>query len=245
MKRFSFVFAVILILTLCTLRSAPCATVNFTASWTAPTTNADGTPLTDLAGYNLYRTDGARTKLNSSLITTTSFPFSLNLLASDPYVCLHRGGHEQQRIGGQQRGDLCIHASGYDAAGCAEEPADPKAVRSVMRKIAFGILILMIVSAVLAEVPPVKGAKLVGTFVKGKIMDYQDGTYTVGIFFHGYSTTELVLYLSTSPDNPNIISREVYLAKTATAKYWWQDFETFNLYFVPLSGNLIEVWIFP
>lgn len=89
MKRFSFVFAVILILTLCTLRSAPCATVNFTASWTAPTTNADGTPLTDLAGYNLYRTDGARTKLNSSLITTTSFPFSLNLLASGTltFVC--------------------------------------------------------------------------------------------------------------------------------------------------------------
>src|SRR4030042_1896878 len=28
--------------------------VDFTLSWDAPTTNADGTPLTDLAGYKVY-----------------------------------------------------------------------------------------------------------------------------------------------------------------------------------------------
>lgn len=46
-------------------------TIPLKATWTAPTTNADGTPLTDLDHYNLYRTDGSRVKINSSNIATT------------------------------------------------------------------------------------------------------------------------------------------------------------------------------
>jgi hypothetical protein len=48
------------------------ATINLKATWTNPTTNTDGSRLTDLAGFNLYRTDGTRTKINTSLIPTTS-----------------------------------------------------------------------------------------------------------------------------------------------------------------------------
>ena len=47
------------------------ATINLKATWTNPTTNTDGSQLTDLAGFNLYRTDGTRTKINTSLIPTT------------------------------------------------------------------------------------------------------------------------------------------------------------------------------
>ncbi len=84
MKRFSFVMAAILILTLCTMHSAPCAALSLTASWTAPTTNADGTALTDLASYNLYRTDGTRTKINTSPIAVpaTSYSFSVTVSGS-------------------------------------------------------------------------------------------------------------------------------------------------------------------
>jgi hypothetical protein len=47
------------------------ATINLKATWTNPTTNTDGSQLTDLAGFNLYRTDGTRTKINTSLIPAT------------------------------------------------------------------------------------------------------------------------------------------------------------------------------
>jgi len=47
------------------------ATINLKATWTNPTTTTDGSQLTDLAGFNLYRTDGTRTKINTSLIPTT------------------------------------------------------------------------------------------------------------------------------------------------------------------------------
>lgn len=54
------------------------ATLPLKAIWTAPTTNTDGTPITDALTYNLYRTDGTRTKINSSPITspgTSSSPY--------------------------------------------------------------------------------------------------------------------------------------------------------------------------
>ena len=50
-----------------------------TASWTAPTTNEDGSPLTDLAGYRLYRcavtpcTRGAGALIGTVAAPTTSF----------------------------------------------------------------------------------------------------------------------------------------------------------------------------
>lgn len=55
----------------------PCISwaLNCTLTWTAPTTNADGSPLTDLAGYNTYSATqsgqyGARA--NTQLLTQTT-----------------------------------------------------------------------------------------------------------------------------------------------------------------------------
>lgn len=46
-----------------------------TASWTAPTTNEDGSPLTDLAGYRLYRCPTTPcTRLAGVLIATVAAP---------------------------------------------------------------------------------------------------------------------------------------------------------------------------
>jgi len=44
--------------------------------WTPPTLNTDGSQLTDLRGYNIYRMtqpDGPRTKINGALVTETTF----------------------------------------------------------------------------------------------------------------------------------------------------------------------------
>jgi outer membrane protein assembly factor BamB len=44
--------------------------------WTPPTLNTDGSQLTDLRGYNIYRMtqpDGQRTKINGALVTETTF----------------------------------------------------------------------------------------------------------------------------------------------------------------------------
>ena len=49
------------------------ATLNLKASWVAPTTNADGTPCTDLSKFRVYRTDGARTKMCEVSALTCSF----------------------------------------------------------------------------------------------------------------------------------------------------------------------------
>jgi hypothetical protein len=65
--------------------SALGATLNLKASWTAPTTNTDGTKITDTLTYNLYRTDGTRTKINSSPITspgTSSSPYLFSISAT-------------------------------------------------------------------------------------------------------------------------------------------------------------------
>ena len=62
-------------------------TLNLKATWAPPTTNADGTPLTDLASFNLYRTDtGTLTRINPSPIPTTSgtaaSPYLFSVLVS-------------------------------------------------------------------------------------------------------------------------------------------------------------------
>ena len=64
------------------LLAAPAWAGHRTASWTAPTTNEDGSPLTDLAGYRLYRctatpcTRGAGTLLATVTAPATSFALS-------------------------------------------------------------------------------------------------------------------------------------------------------------------------
>ena len=59
--------------------ATPASAGHRTASWTAPTTNEDGTPLTDLAGYRLYRcsvtpcTRAVGTLMGTVTAPTTSF----------------------------------------------------------------------------------------------------------------------------------------------------------------------------
>ena len=67
-------------------QSAWGATLNLDATWTAPTTNSDGTALKDLASFNLYRTDVTpRVQINTSPISKTSgttaspYPFSVSV----------------------------------------------------------------------------------------------------------------------------------------------------------------------
>ena len=50
------------------------------AEWTPPTTNTDGTALTDLAGFNFYNVTSTRTKVNASLI-------SPSVCTGTPSVC--------------------------------------------------------------------------------------------------------------------------------------------------------------
>ena len=54
MKRIFFGIAVILLLWLAFV-AAPAWAAEVTLSWTAPTQNEDGSPLTDLAGFKIYR----------------------------------------------------------------------------------------------------------------------------------------------------------------------------------------------
>ncbi len=76
MKRFLVSFGILLLLLL---------SVNFgytgqaTLSWTAPTTNEDGTPLTDLAGFKLYysKTAGTYTAFMNLKPDTTAYTISL------------------------------------------------------------------------------------------------------------------------------------------------------------------------
>jgi len=42
------------------------------AEWSPPTTNVDGSTLTDLAGFNFYNVTSTRIKVNASLIPTSS-----------------------------------------------------------------------------------------------------------------------------------------------------------------------------
>ena len=57
------------------LLAAPAWADHRTASWTAPTTNADGTPLTDLAGFRVYRCVVTPcTRAGGTLIGTATAP---------------------------------------------------------------------------------------------------------------------------------------------------------------------------
>ncbi len=71
MKRITISF--LLIGVLC-LFSVPAFAATATLSWTAPTTNTDGTPCIDLAGYNIYSHSGTiYTKIASAPSTTMTY----------------------------------------------------------------------------------------------------------------------------------------------------------------------------
>jgi hypothetical protein len=51
---FAFLLTLIVALAGCSSNNNDAVSGNATLSWNAPTANADGTPLTDLAGYRIY-----------------------------------------------------------------------------------------------------------------------------------------------------------------------------------------------
>jgi hypothetical protein len=55
-----------------------------TLSWNAPTTNTDGTPLTDLAGYKVYYGTKSRTYTNSTVIGKVT-TYTINLASGTYY----------------------------------------------------------------------------------------------------------------------------------------------------------------
>ncbi|MGA2518473.1 MAG: hypothetical protein ABSG44_18235 [Thermodesulfobacteriota bacterium] len=75
MKR--VVIASMIVMAVC--GSALGAALNLKATWTPPTTNSDGTPLTDLASYKLYRTDGTRTLISTIQAPSSSYNFSVTV----------------------------------------------------------------------------------------------------------------------------------------------------------------------
>lgn len=79
MKKIIIYMAVLISLLLST-GVAFSATLNLKGTW-------DRNSETDLAGYNLYRTDGTRTKVNATLIGTTygttANPFLFNMTVTD------------------------------------------------------------------------------------------------------------------------------------------------------------------
>jgi hypothetical protein len=72
MKKFLILLLILTLLLFTNICFGASTVVSLKATWTAPTTNSDGTTLTDLTSYNFYRTDGTRTKVNTSPIPTTS-----------------------------------------------------------------------------------------------------------------------------------------------------------------------------
>jgi len=69
--------ALALVLSMVVCEAAWGATLNLKATWTANTES-------DIAGYNLYRTDGTRTKVNSTLIPhPPSLPYSFSVTVPD------------------------------------------------------------------------------------------------------------------------------------------------------------------
>jgi len=76
MKRILIIGLIVLGFTLCALRSAPCAVLNLRATWTANTEP-------DLAGYNLYRTDGTRLKINPALILIPAVLYNFSVTVPD------------------------------------------------------------------------------------------------------------------------------------------------------------------
>jgi hypothetical protein len=63
-------------------QSASGATLSLEGTWTPPTTNANGTPLTDLASYNLYETDTIRTLIGNIPATATQ-PYLFSVTVPD------------------------------------------------------------------------------------------------------------------------------------------------------------------
>lgn len=87
-----------LILTLILILIAvPVFGASVTLSWTAPTTNADGTPLTDLGGYMLYYGE-----------VSGVYPYNVNVGNVLTY---------QWQLGDQEGKTLYFNATAYDLNG--------------------------------------------------------------------------------------------------------------------------------
>ena len=97
------------LLLLCALLlfAAPAWAGHRTASWTAPTTNEDGTPLTDLAGFRVYRcavtpcTRAVGTLMGTVAEPATSFPIphgSQGFLAVTAFDTSNNEGAESDSV---------------------------------------------------------------------------------------------------------------------------------------------------
>jgi hypothetical protein len=106
----------------------PGLAIGATALWNPPTQNEDNTPLTDLAGFNLYEiTSGARTKVNAVLIPTS-------LCAGSPATCTYA-----LPSGSAVKGDRFVMTA-VDAAGNESEDSLP-ATYNVKPKVPAGLIV--------------------------------------------------------------------------------------------------------
>ena len=87
------------------LSTTPAWATHRVATWVAPTTNADGTPLTDLAGYNVYRcaatpcTRAAGTLVGSVQAPATSFPLPHGFVGYLTVTAFDASGNESVEDG--------------------------------------------------------------------------------------------------------------------------------------------------
>jgi len=85
MKTFLFIVLMLILLT-----GLAQAQTNLTLTWDAPTTNADGTPLTDLAGFKAYTHVGTAYNefadvASDVLSTSTTLPAGVNCFVVTAY----------------------------------------------------------------------------------------------------------------------------------------------------------------
>ena len=85
MKKRIFLFIYLLFTIVISLNASSAFAGTATLSWDAPTTNADGTPLTDLAGYKVYYGTSSHTysqNIDVSNVTT----YTVNNLTDGAYL---------------------------------------------------------------------------------------------------------------------------------------------------------------
>lgn len=85
-KRIVFLLYILFIIVICLNASAAFAYVA-TLSWYAPTTNADGTPLTDLAGYYVYYGTQSQNYDHKNKVGNVKTYTVANLADGAPYYC--------------------------------------------------------------------------------------------------------------------------------------------------------------
>lgn len=97
-----YILIVLSILTISTLAIALPTPQKTTLSWDAPTTNTDGTPITDLGGYKVYWKQQAQTAYTDTQSKDVGNVLTANIAAV---------------MGTQPKGTYCFVATAYDTEG--------------------------------------------------------------------------------------------------------------------------------